>query len=67
MIIKMFNNYVLLTDEMNDYIVENITHKNKPYIVIEGSVDYTILNETTYEKYEKSLYVYWNISKNIWN
>lgn len=58
MIIKMFNNYVLLTDEMNDYIVENITHKNKPYIVIEGSVDYTILNETTYEKYEKKVCMY---------
>lgn len=58
MIIKMFNNYVLLTDEMNDYIVENITHKNKLYIVIEGSVDYTILNETTYEKYEKKVCMY---------
>ena len=58
MIIKMFNNYVLLTDEMNNYIVDNITHKNKPYIVIEGSVDYTILNETTYEKYEKKVCMY---------
>lgn len=58
MIIKMFNNYVLLTDEMNNYIVDNITHKNKPYIVIEGSVDYTILNETTCEKYEKKVCMY---------
>ena len=58
MIIKMFNNYVLLTDEMNNYIVDNITHKNKPYIVIEGSVDYTILNEITCEKYEKKVCMY---------
>lgn len=58
MIIKMFNNYVLLTDEMNNYIVDNITHKKKSYIVIEGSVDYTILNETTYEKYEKKVCMY---------
>src|SRR5699024_10238330 len=58
MIIKMFNNYVLLTDEMNNYIVDNITHKNKPYIVIQGSVDYTILNEITCEKYEKKVCMY---------
>ncbi|WRK53688.1 hypothetical protein SD457_00655 [Coprobacillaceae bacterium CR2/5/TPMF4] len=38
---------------MNNYIVNNITHKSKPYIVIEGSVDYTILGETEYKKYEK--------------
>lgn len=58
MIITMFDNYVLLTDEMNNYIVNNITHKNKPYIVIEGSVDYTILGETEYKKYEKKVCMY---------
>lgn len=38
-IMRLFDKYVLLSDQMNRYIKENITHKDKSYIVIEGMVD----------------------------
>lgn len=38
-VIKCFDKYILLTDEMNNYIEKNITKKSKPYIVSEGMCD----------------------------
>ena len=59
-IIRMYNQYVLLTEQMNDYIVSKITHKEKPYIVIEGLVDLNMKRETISEeeKYSKKVCMY---------
>lgn len=57
-IIKQFDNYILLTEQMNDYIVNNITHRTKPFIVIEGSVDINILNEKVCKKYQNKVCMY---------
>lgn len=59
-IIRMYNQYVLLTEQMNDYIVSKITHKEKPYIVIEGMVDLNMKRETISEeeKYSKKVCMY---------
>lgn len=59
-IIHMYDRYVLLTEQMNDYIVSKITHKDKPYIVIEGMVDLNMKRETVLEeeKYSKKVCMY---------
>ena len=59
-IIHMYDRYVLLTEQMNDYIVSKITHKDKPYIVIEGMVDLNMQRETVLEeeKYSKKVCMY---------
>lgn len=59
-IIRMYDRYVLLTEQMNDYIVSKITHKDKPYIVIEGMVDLNMKRETVLEeeKYSKKVCMY---------
>lgn len=59
-IICMYDQYVLLTEQMNDYIVSEITHKDKPYIVVEGMVDIHMNKEVISEKdkYSKKVCMY---------
>lgn len=60
-ILGMFDKYILLTDEMNTYIKNNITHKGKPYIVIEGMVDEKVCDIQMAEsnsKYKKRICMY---------
>lgn len=59
-IICMYDQYVLLTEQMNDYIVSKITHKDKPYIVVEGMVDIHMNKEVISEKdkYSKKVCMY---------
>ncbi len=61
-ILRLFDKYILLTDEMSTYIKKNITHKNKPYIVIEGMVDEKVnpvkLKQNTYKHNTKRICMY---------
>ncbi len=52
-IIGLFEKYILLTKQMGDYIESKITHKKKPYIVIEGMVDYKTKNIDILKSEEK--------------
>ncbi|HEY9059402.1 MAG TPA: glycosyltransferase [Pseudobacteroides sp.] len=55
-IIKNFNSYIFLTDQMNSLINKN----NKPFVVIEGQVDYKMKNVTNIKekKYNKMVCIY---------
>ena len=48
---------------MNDYIISNITHKKKPYIIVEGMVDINMKNRGIYKqkKYSKKICMYTGI------
>lgn len=62
-IIRLYDQYILLTEQMNDYIISNITHKKKPYIIVEGMVDINMKNIGIYkhEKYSKKICMYTGI------
>lgn len=62
-IIRLYDQYILLTEQMNDYIISNITHKKKPYIIVEGMVDINMKNRGIYkqEKYSKKICMYTGI------
>lgn len=59
-IVRLYDQYILLTEQMNDYIIANITHKQKPYIVIEGMVDIDMGKKSISEqkKYSKKVCMY---------
>lgn len=63
LIIRLYDQYILLTDQMNDYIISNITHKKKTYIVVEGMVDINMKNKSIYkqEKCSKKICMYTGI------
>lgn len=54
-IIRLYDQYILLTEQMNDYIISNITHKQKPYSIVEGMVDVDMGKKSIpeYKKYSK--------------
>lgn len=62
-IIRLYDQYILLTEQMNDYIISNITHKKKPYIIVEGMVDINMKNKSIYkqEKCSKKICMYTGI------
>lgn len=45
-IIRLYDSYIYLTEQMNDYVTSTINHFQKPYIVIEGMADSTISKNT---------------------
>lgn len=59
-IVRLYDQYILLTEQMNDYIIANITHKQKPYIIIEGMVDIDMGKKSISEqkKYSKKVCMY---------
>lgn len=59
-IIRLYDQYILLTEQMNDYITSNITHKQKPYIIVEGMVDIDMgkKNISEQKKYSKKVCMY---------
>ena len=59
-IIRLYDQYILLTEQMNDYIISNITHKQKPYIIVEGMVDIDMGKKSISEqkKYSKKVCMY---------
>lgn len=59
-IIQLYDQYILLTEQMNDYIISNITHKQKPYIIVEGMVDIDMGKKSISEqkKYSKKVCMY---------
>lgn len=59
-IIRLYDQYILLTEQMNDYIISNITHKQKPYSIVEGMVDVDMGKKSTpeYKKYSKKVCMY---------
>lgn len=59
-IVRLYDQYILLTEQMNDYIIANITHKQKPYIIIEGMVDIDMGEKSISEqkKYSKKVCMY---------
>ena len=63
LIIRLYDRYILLTEQMNDYIISNITHKKKPYVIVEGMVDIDMKNKSIYkqEKYSKKICMYTGI------
>lgn len=59
-IVRLYDQYILLTEQMNDYIIANITHKQKPYIIVEGMVDIDMAKKSIseYKKYSKKVCMY---------
>ena len=59
-IIRLYDQYILLTEQMNDYIISNITHKQKPYSIVEGMVDVDMGKKSIpeYKKYSKKVCMY---------
>lgn len=59
-IVRLYDQYILLTEQMNDYITFNITHKQKPYIIVEGMVDVDMGKKSIseYKKYSKKVCMY---------
>lgn len=59
-IVRLYDQYILLTEQMNDYIISNITHKQKPYIIVEGMVDIDMGKKSISEqkKYSKKVCMY---------
>lgn len=59
-IVRLYDQYILLTEQMNDYIIANITHKQKPYIIVEGMVDIDMGKNSISEqkKYSKKVCMY---------
>lgn len=59
-IVRLYDQYILLTEQMNDYITSNITHKQKPYIIVEGMVDVDMGKKSIseYKKYSKKVCMY---------
>lgn len=59
-IVRLYDQYILLTEQMNDYIIANITHKQKPYIIVEGMVDIDMGKKSISEqkKYSKKVCMY---------
>lgn len=59
-IIRLYDRYILLTEQMNDYIMAKITHQQKPYIIVEGMVDIEMekKNISEQKKYEKKVCMY---------
>ena len=59
-IVRLFDQYILLTEQMNDYITFNITHKQKRYIIVEGMVDVDMGKKSIseYKKYSKKVCMY---------
>lgn len=59
-IVRLYDQYILLTEQMNDYIIANITYKQKPYIIVEGLVDINMGKKSISEqkKYSKKVCMY---------
>lgn len=59
-IVRLYDQYILLAEQMNDYITFNITHKQKPYIIVEGMVDVDMGKKSIseYKKYSKKVCMY---------
>lgn len=59
-IVRLYDQHILLTEQMNDYIIANITHKQKPYIIVEGMVDIDMGKKSISEqkKYSKKVCMY---------
>ena len=59
-IVRLYDQYILLTEQMNDYITFNITHKQKPHIIVEGMVDVDMGKKSIpeYKKYSKKVCMY---------
>lgn len=59
-IINLYDSYILLTEQMNEYIVKNITHCKKPYTIVEGMVDVNMADREISEqkKYQKKVCLY---------
>ena len=59
-IVRLYDQYILLTEQMNDYITFNITYKQKRYIIVEGMVDVDMAKKSIseYKKYSKKVCMY---------